>query len=83
MHRYMSVGGKEDLFTAAAAVAVSSWLPRSEDLSHHKTPPSGVSGDGHAAMPPSMGGKREEGRWGRRAKDAPTNATQPRVRHMD
>lgn len=70
-----------DLFrgTAAAAVAVSSWLPRSEDLSHHKTPPSGVSGDGHAAMPPWG----ERGGEGRRAKDAPTNATQPRVRHMD
>lgn len=55
--RYL-LGGKVDLFTAAAAVAVSSWLPRSEDLSHHKTPPSGVSCDGHAAMPPSMGGER-------------------------
>lgn len=66
MHRYMSVGGKVDLFTAAAAVAVSSWLPRSEDLSHHKTPPSGVSGDGHAAMGGERGRRGEGPRTRRR-----------------
>lgn len=82
MHRYMSVGGKVDLFTAAAAVAVSSWLPRSEDLSHHKTPPSGVSGDGHAAMPPCRHpwggrGKRGEGEKGQGRADERNSASRP------
>lgn len=61
-------------------MAVSLWLPRSEDLSHHKTPPSGVSGDGLAAMPPSMGGergRRGEGEKGQGRADERNSASRP------